>query len=87
VNDSFMWILIAALVALMGLGIAGSIREERRWQEFSRTHDCKVIGHIAPSYGTGVGPAIGGNGGVAVTTVTIPGKTGYRCNDGLEYWR
>lgn len=82
------WPLVATIIAILALfavGLFGSIRAEQEWREFARAQDCKVIGHIAPSTGTGIGPTTGG--GASVMLVSIPGKTGYRCNDGKEYWR
>lgn len=65
-----------AVVVLFYFAIVAEIE----WQKWAAEH-CTVIGHVAPSSGTG----IDANGNV--TVVTIPGKTGYRCDDGMEYWR
>jgi len=76
-------LLIVAIVLTLGALIWVSIVEQREWDAFAASHQCKVVGKIDSS--TGVGPVIGQNGGV--TVVTIPGKTGYLCSDGVTYWR
>lgn len=70
---------------LLVLAVVGTIAEASEWERFSKAHQCKVIGTISPSNSVGVG--IGTNGGVSVVPVYIPGKTGYQCNDGKQYWR
>lgn len=78
------WI-IGAIVILLGFGVAMTVYEENEWSRFASLHQCKVIGEISSSSSVGVG--VGSNGGVAVVPVYTPGKTGYQCNDGKQYWR
>ena len=61
------------------------MQENKKWLVYKAEHECVVMGKIEASVGLGTG--VTGNGSVATTTVVIPGKTGYRCNDGMEYWR
>lgn len=39
------------------------------------------------SMGTGYGMTSSGKMGVITTTDVSPGKTEYKCNDGITYWR
>lgn len=74
-------LIVAAIVAiLLAIGWS-SYRDAVRWQEFRESHNCKAIEHVASSTATG----IGANGQTSV--VVIPGKTAYRCDDGVIYWR
>jgi hypothetical protein len=72
--------------ALVWFGVKADIRERENWQVFAQQHDCKVTGKKASSSSTGVAPIIGGNGGIAITTSTIPAQTGWLCDDGITYW-
>lgn len=69
-----MTLLIAALVAV-ALYFDGQERAE--WRAFAAQHNCQVVGKQKSS------SAIGSDGKV----VFISGKTGYKCNDGITYWR
>lgn len=79
--------LIGLLLLSIPFLIYASIQEQREWNRFAQAHHCQVIGHMEGSTGIGIGPSTGGNGGVAVVTTSEPGKIGYRCDDGQEYWR
>lgn len=81
------WTLIAICVACIPLAIYAAIQEQHEWNAFSAAHACRVIGHMEGSTSTGVGPSTGGNGGVAIVVTSIPGKIGYQCDDGQQYWR
>lgn len=83
-SDGALWglgigvVIVAAIVAL-------AIDDDNKWQRFVAQHDCKVFAEISSSSSLAVG--FSSNGGSAVVPVYTPGKTGYRCNDGKEYWR
>lgn len=84
-----VWITLIG-IALVGATIgmlAAAYREETTWERFRVAQNCKEIGEVSGSSITTVGPIIGGNGGVSVGIGYIPGKTGWRCDDGKEYWR
>jgi hypothetical protein len=85
----FILAIIAALFALIPLTIRAMHQEAKEWAAFAEAHDCKVVGKISGSTGTGLGVGVMPNGqiGTVMTTTTIPGKTGYACNDGVTYWR
>jgi hypothetical protein len=78
--------IILAILCIFGAGYS-LYHDNRRWEEFRVTHDCKVIGKMNGALVTTVGPAIGGNGGVAIGVGVTPDKTGWLCNDGMTYWR
>lgn len=87
-----LWIigfLVLAIVGLAWLAIAAAIAEEEQWQAFSAEHDCVKVGHVAGDTHTGVGYGMTANGqfGTIVTTSTTPDKTGWKCDDGVTYWR
>jgi len=68
---------------LLVLGLYGCVllvRAEAEWRAWADEH-CKVIGKIESSVGSGLDYS------GKPSTVFIPGKTGYRCDDGMEYWR
>ena len=75
--------LVGSLVVGFVLVLGYAIKSEADWQAWADEH-CTVIGKTSSS--TGVGPAMTGAGS-GVSVVVIPGKTGYRCDDGMEYWR
>ena len=81
------WTLIAICVAIILVAIYAEIQEQYEWNVWATAHACKVIGHMEGSSSVGVGPSTGGNGGVAIVTTTVPGKVGFLCDDGQQYWR
>lgn len=84
-DETYIGLAVLSVLALTGLAIFGVIEESNQWREFSKNHECKEIGSITGSSSIGVG--VGSNGGVSVVPVYTPGKTGYQCNDGKQYWR
>ena len=83
-------LLIASVaIALVALGVVGALEEEKQWKQFAADHDCVKVGETKGSVSTGFGYAMTTNGqmGTVVTTITESGKTGWRCNDGVTYWR
>ncbi len=57
--------------------------------QFAATHDCVKVGQMKGNSVTGVGYGMTANGtmGTVVTTTVEPEKIGWRCNDGVTYWR
>lgn len=86
-RDAFPWLMFVLGAFLVLFLVLAAVEDQREWETFAATHECRVVGQMRGSTGTGVGPIIGGSGGVAVTSTYIPGKTGYACNDGVTYWR
>jgi hypothetical protein len=88
-DPSFLAVMVAACVALIGVLVIIENNEQRQWEMFAETHDCKTVGRMrsVSTPGVGVGVVPGGRAGVVVTTVTTPEMTGYICNDGITCWR
>ena len=92
-NDGWTGRLILAflifVVMLIPAVIYGSVKEQERWEEFSRAHACKKVGEMSGSIQSGVGFGMTANGkmGTVVTTTSTASKTGWLCNDGVTYWR
>lgn len=85
-NDrSVIGLIIFSVIVFVMLAIYGAFASERQWNQFAKINQCKEIGSITASSSLGVG--IGTNGSVSVVPVFVPGKTGYQCNDGKQYWR
>lgn len=68
--------LIAIAAVLLLIFVVYAIKADREWRRWADTH-CKIIGKTSGSVG------IGSNG----SSVFVPGKTGYQCDDGMTYWR
>ncbi len=66
-----------------------STKEAEKWILFSKENNCKKIGHMKGGVNTGIGfgAASSGQFGTIVTTNVEPDKTGYKCDDGVTYWR
>lgn len=80
------WIMyVLGLVMLACFGVLYEIakRENAAWAE--KLKDCTVVGYISGS--TSVANTIGANGQVGIAVMSVPGKTGYKCPDGMTYWR
>lgn len=71
----FMIIVCIGIILLFLLCCAAGTKR----QEYLDQH-CTKIGEISDDIGFGVG--FKGD----LTPVFIPGKTGYKCDDGLTYW-
>lgn len=72
--------IIAGLALLIAVLTGFAMKESYDWHKWAERH-CKVFARTSGD--TVIG--IGANG--QMTTAYIPGKTGYRCDDGMEYWR
>lgn len=69
--------IIGFVVIIMGLIVFSSIKSEQKWQEFSRTHECKIV-EKKESY-----TALSTNG----SSIVVPERNTYLCNDGVKYTR
>lgn len=72
---------IAGISLLLTIAIYSMYQESLHWDEFSRTHECKLI---SVESGDSV-PVIGANN--QLSFAFVPGKKGYKCNDGVTYYR
>lgn len=84
-SDATGIFLFGAIVVLVALGAFATVYDALEWDRFKIAHNCKVIGEISGSTSVGVG--ISSNGSPSVVPVYTPGKTGYACDDGKQYWR
>lgn len=59
-------------------------KEEKEFKEWA-SKNCKVIGYIQGKTRIGIGT--GYNGYPSPVMVPESDKTGYQCDDGMQYWR
>ena len=81
-------VALGGIIAIVLLVVAMAwllVYEERQWQAFAEKHRCTKVGEIAPDVNVGV--AVSPNGQVSTVTTTTAGKIGYKCDDGVTYWR
>lgn len=71
----------AIAVALVGLSVWAVWVDGAEWNEFRELHECKVVSRESSSTALGVS----GSGNAVV--MSVPGKTGWLCNDGITYYR
>jgi hypothetical protein len=76
-------------IAMIALGVVGALEEEKQWKQFAADHDCVKVGEMKGTVSTGIGYGMTTNGqmGTVVTTIAESDKIGWRCNDGVTYWR
>ncbi|TIM24834.1 MAG: hypothetical protein E5Y74_00105 [Mesorhizobium sp.] len=77
-----MGIIIAILFILVAFG---AVYEQLEWGDFKKEHNCVVVGKMKGSLSTGVG--VSSSGSAVIVTSSESDKTGYRCDDGVTYWR
>ncbi|MBS7697837.1 MULTISPECIES: hypothetical protein [unclassified Chelatococcus] len=75
----------SGMVGLFGFLALAVWQDQQNWERFAIAHNCKVVGKATPSAGFGYGVAT--DGSLNFQTITIPGKTGFLCDDGVTYWR
>ena len=82
-------IIVVAIAVLIPAAIYAAYIDGKNWEEFSSAHSCKVIEKVSAttSTGYGYGMTTGGKYGYGMITTTTPEKTGYKCDDGVVYWR
>ena len=73
--------LLIILFLIMSIPYSSYKHHERnKWLQ----ENCKIIGKISSSSSIGFG--VSSNGNPTIVPVTIDGKNGYQCNDGMQYW-
>lgn len=81
--------LILVIFGMLALLVNLKIESDKRWAEFMRNHDCKVVekreGEVAVS--TGIVINANGTATPVVLNNSTPDSIGYLCNDGITYWR
>lgn len=76
IKEKIAFLFIALLILFILIALFQQDVKRKKW-----LHDhCNIIGKMSDDIGIGVS-----SNGNAVTTF-IPGKTGYKCEDGFEYW-
>lgn len=81
--DKTDWIFIGIVLFILAICGIGTIHEESKRNQWRKDHHCKIIGQISGS--SHFGMAFTGKG-MAPVTMFESGKTGYVCDDGLQYW-
>lgn len=76
--------LLALSAVVVALAAAQAAKADRAWRAWAAEH-CEVIGSMSGDTIMRYQP--GANGTVLMIPHKTSGKTGYRCDDGLEYWR
>jgi hypothetical protein len=68
-------------------GVAGYLfmHEAKKWDEFVKSHDCRIVERIEGTSQLVTGFSSDGN--TTIMNITPPSKTAYKCNDGVIYWR
>jgi hypothetical protein len=85
IEDHLRW-FVGGLLLAMAIGLGYAIwYDEREWQRFAAENDCVKVGVIRGDVLVSTG--LSSDGKVVTTTTTTPTKTGYRCKDGITYWR
>lgn len=78
-------IIGAILMALLVGAFTILSLDEKKWDEFKTEHKCVVVGKISgdviPTYG------IGANGNMTFGVGFTDDKTGWKCDDGITYYR
>lgn len=64
---------IIAVVLIVVLLLMAAYAEQKEWDAFKEDHHCAVIGKK--------------DGQVTSGGHYVSGQTGYRCDDGVEYWK
>ena len=81
------FILLGLLVlGAFGMMLMAMLEHEKQWQEFKVTHHCVVVAHISGDVFNTI--AVNPNGGgVSVGIGATPDKTGWKCDNGVTYYR
>jgi hypothetical protein len=89
--DSFIdwlrdyWALLIGVLITILLAVSiylVTAHDFREWQRYSVEHHCEAKGVKKGQVVTSVGPSMGRDGGVAVTTGVTPDQTVYVCDGG-----
>jgi hypothetical protein len=78
---TFLAAVLVMLLLFVGLYLA-AVHDAREWQKYSAEHHCVAKGVKHGQVVTSVGPSMGRDSGVAVTTGVTPDQTIYVCDGG-----
>lgn len=73
----FAWLAGIVVVALLVLLIKSSIEDERAWEQYRLTHNCRVVGTVKGS--TITMTTIDTKGNPSISFIQQPDKTTYEC--------
>lgn len=80
-GDAVIFLITVIGAAAVVVLIWALVAEAHEWEAFKQAHHCKVVARISGStFNT-----IGSDGKIGIGT--IPGKTGWACDDGVTYYR
>lgn len=80
-----MKILLIGIVLLLSACVN---LEQQKWEQYSATHNCKIVSYVAPSSTTGAQFAMVGMHTVMIPAVHhTPARTEYLCGNGVRYTR
>ncbi|EJD3148832.1 hypothetical protein M1V18_004405 [Salmonella enterica] len=86
---------VFAVILLLSICVGGvfayiltSANEKAEWKEWASEH-CTIVEKRegSTSLGTGVGIGLNGKVGVGLFSSSEPDQTGYKCDDGVTYWK
>lgn len=79
--------LVPVLLILLciGLVVAAALYKQDRWHTFAKAHDCQKVGKMDGDVVTSIG--LDAKGAPVVSVGVTDDKVGWKCNDGLTYWK
>lgn len=77
--------IVAAMVGILIALVASGIHETRQWEAYRVAHKCVVVAHIDGDVFNTVGT--GSNGQVVIGIGSTSDKTGWKCDDGITYYK
>ncbi|WP_440411125.1 hypothetical protein [Neorhizobium petrolearium] len=87
------WIVgLFILLILIGIVVLAAREEEREkmeWQAFVDQNDCHVVEVKDAQSGTSIGPTIGFDGKLSMSTQTVwlAAQECWLCSNGVRYWK
>ncbi len=78
-------IILIGIIIVAVVGGMAMYHEAKQWEQFKIDHACVVVEKISPT--TNLVTTVSSDGNTHFGTVSDPGKTAWKCNDGVTYWR
>lgn len=72
-------------LAVFGAIVGWAVHDDNDWQQFFKQHHCEKIGYMSGDVITTFG--VSANGQAAIGIGSTPSKEGWKCDDGVTYWR
>lgn len=73
------------LLALGGAATYAVVQQGKKWQAYKKEHNCVIVGHADGD--TFVSTGVDAKGNVVASVGTTMSKTGWKCDDGVTYWK